>query len=491
MTLRLDQLSEWKRRYGDDPAPLERLLSQLARRQFHNASELIQLHEALLFFRAYPHSAEVARLADKLLTTFSSRVALLDDPAALEEAELSGIAGTSITGIFTYETTRSLAARHGDSIDIDWESCDADRMGPTLAAIAPMVREEWPVEAHLAAREWIEKLKSSRQTALQWLLKRIEHADQYDRMDLTIAWRIGDSAPARNHTRYGAAPLFLHSEPLIRRSEVSLERELAGPPLSIERLSVRDATAALDVIVDTSAVRYRQLYGFSHPDLRRVYRADAGRGLEILFFGVPPDRRLPLRAYHAGMFFKNRVPAGYVEVLSFCERAEVGFNLYYTFREGETAWIYARVLHLCKQLLGVTHYYLDPYQIGHENEEAIDAGAFWFYRKLGYRSVDPALRKLTAAEESRIANDREYRTPARTLRKLSSRPMIYEPATEANGEWDNFQIRTLAQARWPASVKRAFDALRPVKCGPDESRYLDEMRRDPKLRAVLIQLGSQ
>ena len=52
-----------------------------------------------------------------------------------------------------------------------------------------------------------------------------------------------------------------------------------------------------------------------------------------------------MRAYHCGMFFKNSVPAGYVELLSLFERAEVGFNLYYTFREGESAWLYARLLH--------------------------------------------------------------------------------------------------------------------------------------------------
>jgi hypothetical protein len=485
----LDELSAWKRRYGDNPAPLERLLGRLAGSRFRVAGDLIQLHETLLFLRAYPHSAEIARLSDELLANFSSRFALLDDATPLEDPEVSGIAGTSITGLFTYETARSLAARNGDAIDVDWESTDPDRMGPTLAGIAPIVGEEWPVEAHLPAREWIDKLKSPSQTALQWLLSRIECAEQYDRMDLTLVWRLNESVAARNHTRYGNAPLFIHSEPLIRRNEVSLERELSGPPLPVERLSQRDARAALDLIVDTSAVRYRQLYGFSHPDLRRVYRADAGRGVEILFFGIPPERRLPLRAYHAGMFFKNGVPAGYIELLSFFERAEVGFNLYYTFREGETAWIYAKVLRLCKQLLGVTHYYLDPYQIGNENEEAIDAGAFWFYRKLGFRSVDPALVKLTEAEESRIANNSEYRTPPRTLRKLSRRPMIYEPQNEATGDWDNFQIRTLAQACWPGPVRRAFDELRPLKYGANESDYLKGMRRERKLRVALIELG--
>jgi hypothetical protein len=190
------------------------------------------------------------------------------------------------------------------------------------------------------------------------------------------------------------------------------------------------------------------------------------------------------------MFFKNSLPAGYIEVLSLLERAEVGFNLYYTFREGETAWIYAQLLRLCRQSLGVTRFALDPYQIGHENSEAIDSGAFWFYRKLGFRSVEPALRDLTQTEERRIASRPGYRTPASTLRKLAARPMIYEPPDVVHGEWDRFHIRTLALARWPASLRRAFAPLLQAKLGPEEARYLRLMQQDPKLRAALLRLGT-
>ena len=44
-------------------------------------------------------------------------------------------------------------------------------------------------------------------------------------------------------------------------------------------------------------MRYRELYGFSHPETSAVYLARAGRGLDVYFFGVPPeakDKVLPL-----------------------------------------------------------------------------------------------------------------------------------------------------------------------------------------------------
>ena len=164
--------------------------------------------------------------------------------------------------------------------------------------------------------------------------------------------------------------------------------------------------------------------------------------------GVPAEHRLPLRAYHAAMIFKNGVPVAYFEGLSLFERMESGFNLYYTFREGETAWLYARILRLMRQLLGVTVFSIEPYQIGHENEEGIESGAFWFYRKLGFRPVRPEILKMTQAEERKVANDRQYRTSARTLRKLAAGYMLFETpdAARKSGEWDRFEARNIGLA---------------------------------------------
>src|SRR6476659_5019742 len=122
---------------------------------------------------------------------------------------------------------------------------------------------------------------------------------------------------------------------------------------------------------------------------------------------------------------------------------ECGFNLYYTFRVGETAWLYAQTLHICHHLLGVSVLALDPYQIGYENEEGIESGAFWFYRKLGFRSTSKEIMQLTLREEEKIRTRKGYRTSAATLRKLARSPMIFELDAERSGDWDRFQIRKI------------------------------------------------
>jgi hypothetical protein len=188
-------------------------------------------------------------------------------------------------------------------------------------------------------------------------------------------------------------------------------------------LQQTQARLFLGAIVDASAVRYRELYGFLHPDLNCVGHARLGRGVDVFLFG--PSVRLPLRDYLCGMFFKNGVPTGYIECLTRDGKMEVGFNLYYTFREGETAWLYTMLLKLAHEWQPeVRTFSVDPYQIGHENEEAVESGAFWFYRKLGFAPEATDLWPLLAREEKKLAQP-GYRTPKTTLRKLAESKMVY------------------------------------------------------------------
>ena len=133
----------------------------------------------------------------------------------------------------------------------------------------------------------------------------------------------------------------MHNSPLIARRDISLREALSSAPIPVERISQSQSEKIIDIARETSAVRYRELHGFTFSDARHLIKADIGRGTVVYVMGVPPENRLPLRAYHAAMMFKNGVPVGYFEGLSICERMESGFNLYYTFRDGETAWLYA------------------------------------------------------------------------------------------------------------------------------------------------------
>jgi hypothetical protein len=474
----LDELAQCKGQFGREAAArTAALLERLKRARLRDPQDLIRLHETALFLRAYPQSPRIVRLADEILFSFGERLRGVD-PDPFEDPEISGIAGTAVSTNFSYEIARSLVARYRSAIRIDWENyAGADRLGPVLARLIPLAREDWTVEAYPDWKRWFESAGGN----LMWLLDRVP-SETYDLLEIPLRWELDDSRATRSRTRIPRREIFYHSRPLLKRSDISLEAEFAAGKIPVTRVPRQRAQGLLDLILDTSAVRYRELYGFTHPDAAHLYHADLGRSADIFFCGVPKEWRLPLRAYHGGMFFKNGVPAGYVEGLSLFERMEVGFNLYYTFREGETAWLYARLLKLFREQLGVTCYSVDPYQLGRENEEAIQSGAFWFYRKLGFRPASEKVAKLVAREEAKITAQPGYRTPPATLRQLAAAPLTYG----CGHEWDRFEVRQVGYSGKKLPIR---SEIARAKQAPEETLYLRLQQKDAKLRRAVLRLG--
>jgi hypothetical protein len=557
----LKRLDEAKKNFSrQGRLTIERLFVELKRVHINDAEALLSYHEALLFLRAYPQSARIRQLAESELRAFANRVEALRaaevDLSAFDDPEVSGIAGTAIIDTFTYYIVRWLLKVHPSQVAFDWDWFDdSNRLSETWPRFMPLLDEDALVEANVPYQEWLRAARG-RAKELPWLFERFESlgkperetAELYDSQNLFVSW-----TPSYRSTRtgmrlpVGAKQIFYHRDPLIQRRDISLRDELRKPavPPVLKLLPLKHGEKILDLAREASTLRYRELYGFTHGDPRKVLHANIGRGVDIFLMGLPPDKRLPLRAYHAAMIFKNGVPVAYFEGLSLFERMEGGFNLYYTFREGETAWLYAQTLHIFHHLLGVSVFTLDPYQIGYENEEGIESGAFWFYRKLGFRPTSPEVMKLVLNEEKKIASRPGYRTSARMLRKLAESPMIFELQQTNSGDWDRFQVRNIGLAvqrrmfakyegdsergrsaaaaklmrdldladgaepaestalndfavalslvdlsAWNAAEKRALAQVVRAKATSDENRYLKVMQKHKRLRSALIKLGS-
>lgn len=519
-----------------------------------DAESLIELLERLLFRRAYPRNKRELKTTENALKRIELEITRLRradaDLSPLDAPEVSGIAGTSVTSNFSYPIARWLVRKYPRQVSIDWDWLEnEEQWSAMLPRFLPLLADDAMVEAHVPIREWL-RAAAGRQNEIVWLMNRFESldisdqekAERYDSLKLHITWKFPFSA-SRTGMRLPPRNTFLHSEQLIQRRDISLAVELSSPLIPVKKVSRREGEKILDMARETSAVRYRELHGFTYGDAPRIVKADLGRGTQAFVIGVPPEPRLPLRAYHAAIIFKNGVPVAYFEGLSLFERMESGFNLYYTFREGETAWLYARILRLMRQLLGVTVFSIEPYQIGHENEEGIESGAFWFYRKLGFRPVRPEILKLTQAEERKMANDRRHRTSPRALRKLAAGYMLFETpeATKKSGEWDRFEARNIGLAvqrrmarefsgdpkrirahsidlvrralnmkalpsdsdlplvlamipdlkNWTAADKELVARVLSAKHGRDEANYLKQMQKHALLRAFMIGLGSK
>lgn len=541
----------------------QKLLAQLGRRRFPDAASLIRFHELLLFLRAYPHTPAMRLTCEELLASFHKRVTRLrvagEDVTAFVDPRVSGIAGTAFSAIWSYDIARYLAARYPTRVEIDWDGYEGEeQLVSVLKSFLPLFEDGAYVVYPVPYLAWIHSAKRPNETDLAWLLRQFEHfpigerekANLFDSLKLWIHWKLGNSRATRTKMRVRVNRTFYHDGPLIRRSEVSLDRELEDSlPLPLKKLSRADGERLVGLGRDMMTVRYRELHGFTYGDSLHVLRADAGRGVEFVIWGLPPERRLPLLGYHAVLILKNGVPAGYAESLALFERTEVGINLFYTFRDGESAWIYARLLRFLRQYLHVSVFSVEPYQLGSHNKEGIEAGAFWFYRKLGFRPIQQQIARMVAREERKLAKHPGYRTPVRILRRLAAGHLLYEaPSAPHPGEWDNFRIPNIGLAvqrrlveqfgggeqnhrealvtsvaralgvkpaelsasehrvfsdlalvlalipdlsHWAKEEKSAIAQIVRAKAGTDESRYVRLMQSHHKLRERLRTIGSR
>ena len=505
----LDQLDKLKTSFdAKDARKVEALLERLSRRSFRDLENLVRYHELLLFVRAFPHNAAVMRLAEAQLNSLPKRISELRerevDLSWLEHPDVSGIAESSVIDTFSFYIVRRLVQRYPDQLSIYWDWVeDENRLAETWPRFMPLLEEDALVEANVPYRTWLDAARGHK-SEISWLIEQFdglelsekEKAELYNSLKIYVRWT-PPFASTRTGMRRNTKSVFYHKEPFIQRRDINLVDELNAPPPEMRRLSSNDGERALDLAREASTIRYRELYGFTHGDSSRVYEADLGRGVQLFLVGLPAERRLPLRTYHAAMFLKNGVPIGYFEGLALFERMESGLNLYYTFRDGETAWLYARTLNLMHHFLGVTSFAIEPYQIGFQNEEGIASGAFWFYRKLGFRPTKREALELVEKEEQKIAKRKGYRTSARTLRKLAESPMIFELDQKRVGDWDEFQVRKIGLRMQERKFSRGSTVERELlgeiieaKNEPEEINYLKLMCQDERLRAKIIKLGS-
>ena len=396
---------------------------------------LIRFHEALLFLRAYPHNERV-RAAPNVLWELLRHVRRLErageDLSPFDAPGVAGIAGTTIGTDFSFDAARFLARGSTDG---------AARLGRGVAT--DRMRATWPRSCRCSKRR--------RSPTPTWPTSRGSPRPRPRRDDPRGCWGVTPAPSPQDDRaeRFDSLRFRSRGTSATRRPRVRGCACPAPGPFSTTRRFSRAGTflsTPSSRRLRSSCVASRAARGRSSaigcarrppPDIGSSTRSPtqtrprwsrrAREGSRAL-----PRRRGPRAASPAALGLRRfrrqeRRPIGYIEGLASADRLEIGFNMYYTFREGESAWIYAQVLKLHQDALGVTSFSIDPYQLGFENDEALDSGAFWFYRKLGFRPTSAGVRRLLAREEGRIRKNAAYRSSRRTLCAWSRQPHLRCP----------------------------------------------------------------
>jgi len=427
----LRQLERLRTHYGDGVATRKlALLGQLAQARLGTAAQVERLHEVLCFLRAYPDDARVLATVARMLERFDRRADLRRHAEALAD---TGIAGTAIHYRFFWSTAQWLATRWPTQLtlgrDDDEAAANLDR---SLALIAPAAAAEWFNAGSLPALPAIDRLRGPRSDAA-WLVEHIAgmpgdgftHEAFADAIDAPFVLAPGRNTPSRSRACLAGAPRAFQQRPL-RRTRPDLRAAATVAPQGLRLLSPKDGAALIELARGAMITRKRDLMAFEYGDARDVRLVDDGDGLAFGFCGVIPERRFLLPALYGCLTLKNGVPIGYVQVEVIGPYAALSFNTFETFRGGEAAWVFARLLAAIRHVFGAQSLSIEPYQLGDGNEEGIASGAWWFYYKLGFRPRAAAAQRRLRLELARMRANPAHRSSARTLRQLAQHHLFFD-----------------------------------------------------------------
>jgi hypothetical protein len=408
-------------------AEKRRLLAALGVAPIGDPAVLIRLHETLCFLQAYPDDREILGRVDGLLRGMPARVRALG-PRGRARLHDTGIAGSTLEYPFGLPLGRWLAARLGPRADIAWTAVpDVEKVADALDLLVTPSESDAFSEGGFTVRRWLEVARAGRRlTDLQVLVETFDRAPLaaglrdwlYESLRLPLRARLDPSEVSRTLARRPVArPVFQRTA--LRRGGIDVVREAMRPLPSLRRASPALARELIATARVAMVTRSRELHAFSYPNADDVLVAETGRGLRVALIGLEPEYRLPFEGYYAFLALRNGVPVAYGGGWCLFETLEFGFNVFESFRQGESAWVLGQVLRVYRRVFGMRTVVVDPYQLGLGNPEALRSGAFYFYQHLGFQPRTERVRRVLAEELRKIARDRRYRSPLAVLRRLA------------------------------------------------------------------------
>jgi hypothetical protein len=402
-----------------------------------------------------------------MLAGFAARADLRAHRAALAD---SGIAGTTIHYRFFAGQAQWLARHWPGQLRLDRGDTDVQaRIARALPPLLTPAEAQALHELKLPGYAALDRLRGNAETDAVFLLRRIAAMPGNgftreafsDAVDASFVLTPGPDTPSRTAAHYAGAPVAFRGQ-APQRVRPDLRAELAHAPRSVRRMSVANGQAVLDLARGAMVTRARSLEAFSFGDARDAWLVDDGDGLAFALVGVIPERRHPVASCYGGLTLRSGVPIGYSQCDVVGRSGALSFNTFDTFRGGEAAFTFARWLAALRHVFGTTSFSIEPYQLGQDNEEAIESGAWWFYAKLGFRPRDAATARLAREERARAQRRPGHRSRPALLARLAERHLFFDldPARPhplvALGEW-GLRAGAALSARAGSDRERAVD----------------------------------
>lgn len=468
------------------------LLGAIAAMPLPASAALADYHDSLLFLAAHPGDADlerrVAREFARIERTMKRHRSSV--PAACEDR---GMPWAAIVVRFSHDAIRWLASHPQVRLELESLEAGTADLGQLFALTLPAL-ERAETTAGRTTDELLEALCVPRRDALSMILREFARFDDqpllkdhlFGQLELFVRIVPTDRRFSKPYNRLAIDSTW-HQRDHAKRFDVKALLEVPLPrPRKLGQAELDDA---IDVLRNTMALTIRETDPATYLDRRSLRIHDLDRGLSCATFGMTPDRQLPLESYVGFTLFKNGLPVAYGGSWVFGARAAFGMNIFEPFRGGESGFMMAQVLRCYRQRFGVAYFQVDAHQFGLDNPDGIASGAYWFYYRHGFRSIDARVARMVKAEKARLDAKPGSRSSEKTLLAFTE----CDVALDLDGEGSTPPPRpddfTTKVTRWIASTHRGDRAAAERDAIDALTKATRVQPRDADVRRAALEWG--
>lgn len=405
----------------DQPQQKIDLLKAMMKCKLVNDDQLQNYHDLLLFIIAHPEDTRVLRFAEAELKRITDHLKVPRNGNHEQFAD-SGLPYSKMITRYSHDMLCWMRDS-GYTLSLDSFEEDGTELNDLLKLTLPsIIRDE--TTAGLSNDDLFERLQIKSEERLNFLLdefSKLSHLpyikDQlWNAMKLFVEIHFDKISFSKSYNRFLLAPVFYHSGLIKKFNHKNI---LFQPLPTAAKLTRIQENQLASVIRNSMANSMRETDTSTYMDESSLRYFMLDRGMAVAIYGMTPSRQLPMQSYIGYTLFKNGFPTAYGGSWIYGRSAKFGLNVFESFRGGESGLIMCELLRVYMHTFDLNYVEVDAYQFGKDNPDGIRSGAYWFYYRYGFRSIESKLKQLAVNEFKRIKSKPGYRTSEKTLIALA------------------------------------------------------------------------
>lgn len=386
---------------------------------------LVEYHDMLLFILSHPQDKTQLKLAESEMRRIAAHLGKLNKKNLFPD---SGLPFSAMTTRYSHDLMEWMM-NHNFTLELDTLDDDIslnDFLKNTLPAI---LRDE--TTAGLSNDDLFERLGIKPNQRLAFLIQEFKKLNAvssakeqlWQSLNFFATFKFDHLKNSKSYNRFEREPIFYQTDLIKKFDHQKLLNTPVGNPVQLKKEEKENLISVIRLSM-IQTLRETDTATYMDENSLRYYTLD--RGMSIAFYGMIPQRQLAFQSYIGYTLFKNGYPTAYGGSWIFGRAARFGLNVFEPFRGGESGLIMCQLLRTYKQVFDLNYIEVDAFQFGKDNPDGIKSGAYWFYYRYGFRSLDKKLAQLAEKEMKLIQSKPGYRSSEKTLTQLAESNVALE-----------------------------------------------------------------